>query len=610
MPSTRRQTDPKDLIKLDWQRGETVRYQNNLTAYPVERLLFRPNLTTEEEEEADPNTMGDSTPPNTNDSTYDRIASLIRGLELRMNDMETRIIGGITARVDNMEGRLTAHENNVANLTNRINDLDVDQQLAPPPQPNPEDMAAAAATAVAAAIAANPHLRSEPPIDITAIDIYAPRPEQIEAIRIRRMWEKVRQVLPRARHEDMVDAESRPDTNLRNRTHWGNDVRLTSVNDPGNLQRIQAIEDELFVSLLPYRAWPQRIIPLLSEDFQAVRMYLEENPGTTWVETLILLCQRLKKSHSVYSPWYLWLHLHPFRGELQLGYARRIRAAFYGLGREQQREAQTRGHLVQLIRDGFPTIWGQMQAHEPSIRNIPEIIDELILRAENDARKPIEAIYTQPSADITVQNGVGPWHTLRVTAGENTTKDAAIITQLPQQTPGSTFDPKPAENIIADPRTDDDAVNAVESETALAVAGNCYNCGRPGHWTKDCRQRRPTYNTTVTTPRQKGESGTFVGTWFRDKIQGATQRFSARNNRAPTGSRIRGRPAGRGGQSGRRVAPTRRGQYAVDEDEGHDTGNNIEAIEYDITADNYTDYPDTYNDVFNGYDSEEDDPTQ
>jgi hypothetical protein len=92
--------------------------------------------------------------------------------------------------------------------------------------------------------------------------------------------------------------------NAKHRVRWQPVAFLTRVNDVDNLKKIQAIEDELHLSLIPQRLWPQRILPLLHDDFQSVHAYLESNPETTWLETLVILCEALHQGFALRSPWY------------------------------------------------------------------------------------------------------------------------------------------------------------------------------------------------------------------------------------------------------------------------------------------------------------------
>jgi hypothetical protein len=454
---------------------------------------------------------------------------------------------------------------------------------------------------------ANQNAEARDPADI---DVYAERPaDGYPAATVAAMIERVHSILPRAKAPDQVDGASRPDSNLKKQIRWTANHNISSIEDPRILPKVQEVEDELLESLVPYRVWPQRIIPLLRNDFQVIRSYLEHNPTTTWIETLALIGHRLHSGSNLRAPWYTWIHLHPKQGELQLGYAQRIRDAFYGLSRLQQREPQTREHLVRLIRDAFATVWGDIQYHQRSLR-IAELIDDLVSRTLNNGRRPIEtAVFTQPTIGTTLQGANDPFPSVQLIPGSGATQDRAVLEYLPVQNPaaaalpGSLTVPK-NENIIADPRTDDQTVSYAQGSTrnsasnALAVGnGNCHNCGKPGHWAKDCRQpqqaRRggfrgghtkggmPTYDRGRA---PEGESVTITGT--------LTGRMARVFNAAKRPFQSSGRGGSRGRSSSRGSNNNRGGrrQYAITDDEFE-----IQAMDYGVTTDN----PAMVNDLLN-----------
>lgn len=415
------------------------------------------------------------------------------------------------------------------------------------------------------------------------IDIFAPRPvEGYSAAVQARMRTNVRAILPRARVNPFDEEGFHP----KHRIKWQPAAFLVRINEVDNLQKIQAIEDELFHALIPQRLWPQRILPLLHDDFQAVHAYLEANEGTTWLETLVLLCEKLHKGFALRSPWYQWVHLHPAQGELQAGFARRIRSAFYNLGAADRAKNETRDHLLFLIRDAFPTIWAHIQYHHRVI-GTPALLDELILRTENEARRPVEAIFKPLTATITTEGKIQPWNTLEITAGANAATDSAVVRQLPTSSAAadlpSPFATVPPRNIIADPRTEDTTVHAVhDNDEAHAVAGNCHNCGKPGHWAADCRQRRGFRSNIVTSsrdPPEKGQPVTITGTLFRGNLlrnaSSAAKTFLQRRGSQRGGSKTRGR--------GKAPARGGRRQYAI-------TDSEIEEV-----TENFTDDDDVFN---------------
>ncbi|KAI2610025.1 uncharacterized protein GGS25DRAFT_530978 [Hypoxylon fragiforme] len=87
---------------------------------------------------------------------------------------------------------------------------------------------------------------------------------------------------------------------------------------------------------------------------------------------------------------------------------------------------------------------------------------------------------------------------------------------------------------ISDPRTDDRKVGTASEEGFAAKEGTlCFNCGKRGHWAKDCKQRRSyqdrnTSRNTRNTPdrrgrpnqsSQAGQPVTFKGTLYREAVR-------------------------------------------------------------------------------------------
>lgn len=419
----------------------------------------------------------------------------IRAVDIKLNGL-TATVTGLSTSVPDMnevfDQRLTAIEQRRSRPQTPIRPPLAPQHqpalvFQPASVPEAAPAAAPAAAAPAAPIPASRPARPQQPLPEGApyvpnrhaiINVFGPRarhgPTQAQ---LDDMLMKVRELLPRAISGDRLDLSSRPEKNNRNRISWRPEHTLIRLADPTNLRRIQSIQDELVDALLPPHVWPQRILGLLKNDFEVVRRYLERNVNTTWVETLMMFCERMKQHQTIKAPWHQFIQLHPVKDEHYVGYAQRVRSAYYLLGPAEQDLEQARSHIIHTIQDAFPSIWSLMRAFHHTLSG-PELVEELVAMAENESRKAVEvALYKPAPASIQVQAATEPWQTLTINAN------------APETSPDTA--PK---NVITDPRTDDRQVALVrtaDQEQALAVTSNCYKCGRSGHWASNCRVKQP-----------------------------------------------------------------------------------------------------------------------
>ena len=419
----------------------------------------------------------------------------------------------------------------------------------------------------------------------------------------------IRELMPRARGRHDIDHTARPDKNARHRITWQDKHRITAAKDSNNLARLQAIQDELFNSMIPYSLWAERIIPLLDRDFLPVRQYLENNIQTSWVEFLALALDIIRDDMSINSPWMKFAALAPAEGELLIGFGNRIRTAFYNLSTRQQSHIETRQRLFHLLRNSLSSVWKEVYRLSESSTN-HEVIKEMIRVMDLDSRASIEQrIFRVAEQKFTVEGKVAPYDDVTITPGSSSATDRYVISRAPPASVAANIPSPfglPGTNTIIDPRTDDNLVNFGTTDDGntshdyadvfpASVARPCAVCGSPTHWARECPRGRdggrPKNQTSVSSApsSSRGKLVQFTG-YLKDADQ---QRRPSRPQNAH-----RGAPAARG--RGRPVR-TGRGQYmvtAADYDDIDDDANGHNVFE------NYEDSYDSFLDT--AIDAEED----
>jgi hypothetical protein len=118
-------------------------------------------------------------------------------------------------------------------------------------------------------------------------------------------------------------------------------------------------------------------------------------------------------------------------------------------------------------------------------------------------------IFTNPNVTVNLQDASAPF--MKLVLGEPNAENSTL----------------PASMVISDPWNNDRTVHAARE------TDKCHNCGKTGHWVKNCRAKRNFGFDNCTTP--KIEAFTFRGTAYKktvDKMFKGIRKF-AKANRKP-----------------------------------------------------------------------------
>lgn len=314
-----------------------------------------------------------------------------------------------------------------------------------------------------------------------------------------------------------------PEASARGKVSIPKELRLT-VADATVLDKLEKIQVQLRTAMIPYELWPSRIVMELSGDFESVSKWAVANQPP-WPLLIEAIVQVLGEHNALHSTVTKFSTLLPFKDEAYVNFAWRVRDAFYKLSLSQQNAPIIRSILLEKISTNQPSIFAEI-LDKINTMTTPMLVEEVVRRARVHSNKSVErSIYASPQTTVQLHGNSAPFYDLQV--GPSTVDKPGIAQIKP---PDATV----TQTTISDPRTDERTVHPVRQASdevnnpSYVAAANekdneCFNCGKQGHWAKDCRSK-PNWPTASKQPTS-GRPVTLKGTLYDDKRTNLTSRL-------------------------------------------------------------------------------------
>ncbi|RKF82327.1 hypothetical protein GcM3_026035 [Golovinomyces cichoracearum] len=265
---------------------------------------------------------------------------------------------------------------------------------------------------------------------------------------------------------------------------------LLRTSDVENLLHLQEIQSALMQEGTYYHLWPQRVCHLFQGDLKQVNSFCRTH-RPTWPMTVEAILQILSLSNMLRSPVdaFISIRTGPLQKESTAEFLRRFEQAFLRIPTRERCD-----------REVEYTIEYTLQTHAGMVWNT--------LVQQNDAFPLHNAL----SIAWTIAEKYQNW--MAQLSSRPLDREPLPVFQDPLRAENDTshFSPSPIFN---------DPIASVNAATAQTV---CYNCGKLGHFSTDCRSIRKAENFNQQSPGNK-----VFGT-FRARIQKAPPPLPRRSN--------------------------------------------------------------------------------
>lgn len=252
-------------------------------------------------------------------------------------------------------------------------------------------------------------------------------------------------------------------TSIKNKVILRPELRLSKV-DATTFTKLSEIQTAFRIALVPYWYWPQRLCLEMSEDFQGIRVWVEENSSVSWVMLLEAIFTMMQQLDLLHSPRTIFTRLAVNTGENIVSFASRLRSAFYQLSKNDRECDSVRDTFVDIVKTGMPQVWlhVQPQMKDKSTREGIELLVQIANR-----------MMSWPSQINLCTNSATSFPTPQVNIANPLLNDTQVF---------------PSNN------TDIPLHPNLTTESALPIRDDtCHICKRKGHWAKDCLQKNHRY---------------------------------------------------------------------------------------------------------------------